>query len=144
MEQNWELGVLISWDQCMLQEAIYKSIHPIWKYPLSIPVPGPPLPVASRTREGECYLMLTLKSVFWNWQTAFQKIQFVFAVNQDCDKRNWRELHNHELYNLRSSLDIKRIIKLLRMGYVRRIAGTRVVRNAHKMSSGGLAGQGPV
>jgi hypothetical protein len=102
MEQNWEQEVQISWDQCMLREAIYRSIHPISKYQLLILVPELLLQVASRIREGECYLILTLQVVESILKSSFSKLANclsekalccsdlwyidVFAVNRECDK----------------------------------------------------------
>jgi hypothetical protein len=62
MEQNWEQGVQIYWDLCMLQEAIYESIHLTWKYQPLILVPELLLLVVSRTRKGRFLQTYSLRN----------------------------------------------------------------------------------
>jgi hypothetical protein len=56
----------------------------------------------------------------------------------------WRRLHNEELHNLYTSLNIIRVTKSRRMKWAEHVAGMGNVRNAYKILVGKPDGKKPV
>jgi hypothetical protein len=52
----------------------------------------------------------------------------IFGPKRDELKREWRKLHNEELYDLYSSPNIFRLIKLRRMGWAEHVACVGEIR----------------
>jgi hypothetical protein len=56
----------------------------------------------------------------------------IFEFRKDEVTRDWRKLHNEQLHNLYSSLNIVRVIKLVRMRWTEHIAGHGEMKNAYR------------
>jgi hypothetical protein len=60
----------------------------------------------------------------------------IFGPKRDEETGGWRKLHNEELHNLYSSLNIIRVIKARSMRWVGRFSRMGLMRNAYKILVG--------
>jgi hypothetical protein len=69
---------------------------------------------------------------------VFEKrmVRKIFRLKSVAVTEEWRRLHNEELYDLQSSSNIIRVIKLRRMRWAGRVARMRDRRNAYRVLVG--------
>jgi hypothetical protein len=67
----------------------------------------------------------------------------IFGPKREED-RSWRKLHNDELHNLYSSLNIVRVIKSRKMGWVEHVACMGEGRDVHRVLVGRPEGKRPL
>jgi hypothetical protein len=68
----------------------------------------------------------------------------IFGPKRDEVIREWRRLHNEELYDLYSSPNIIRVIKSRRMRWAGHVAGMGEGRGAYRVLVGRLEGRTPL
>jgi transcription termination factor 2 len=68
----------------------------------------------------------------------------IFEPRRDEVTGDWRKLHNEELHNLYSSLNITRVIKSRRMRWAGHVARMGETRNAYRILVGKLEGNRPL
>jgi hypothetical protein len=68
----------------------------------------------------------------------------IFGPKWEAVTRDWRRLHNEELYDLRFSPNIIRVIKSRRMRWAGHVARMRESRDAYRVLVGKYEGKGPL